>query len=397
MTTDKRSKPKPTDDQRQPPAADSGRKERQTEEDNRERSASPPPPPPPLPSPPPPPPPPPGDGPRRSPRKKEGEKKRPTSPHRREQDRKRPRDSKLSYAAAARSRKQNWPDREIRMSPTNPRIRLQRPDWKALESVILKTLGTWVMEKGRTLPPESRLTQLLKYGVQRLFYDSDLHCGVIELKPGADPEVFRLEIIPTILLPVQMTASIMRASGSPIISAFTPLIYQTWEDSEYKGLLQMYNPILQEQTFEVHRIDKKDVGTIYFFRTTDVVVRYIQDKNYTLEHLLGQTIFNRNVERASVETCVTLMPPENMDLSHPSPPNLPAVPQVAASTASPALPRNPILEGLLAEEEEHLKWIEREEALLGIPHEGGLRTPTREEIEGGDRDPDLAFPDNVVD
>ncbi len=300
-----------------------------------------------------------------------------------------------------------WPDREIRFSPADPAVHLVRADWKMMEQVILRVLGRWVLRMGQSLSPAARLAELQKYGVQRLFYDSDLHCGVIELKPDADPEVFRENILPVSELHIRMKASFIRESGLPIISAFTPSVYKTWEDSEYKGLLQMFNPILQEQPFEVHNIVKQEVGDIFYFQTTEVVVNYIKEKKYTLEHLLGQTIFNKKIETTSVDFCLTAAPPETMDTCGDRRASPPPRRDIGAATigdspagSDPVAPGGSGREGTPGTDPiaDHEKWLEEQERELGF-HGAQNKQPqfgARDDAEVEDGELNLAYPDNVV-
>ncbi len=298
-----------------------------------------------------------------------------------------------------------WPDREIRFSPADPAVHLVRADWKRMEQVLLKVLGRWVLQMGSSLSPSARLAELQKYGVQRLFYDSDFHCGVVELKPEADPEVFRAHILPVADLHIRMKASFIRESGLPIISAFTPSVYKTWEDSEYKGLLQMFNPILQEQPFEVHNIVKQEVGDIFYFQTTEAVVNYVKEKKYTLEHLLGQTIFNKKIETTMVDFCLTAPPPETLDTSGdrrppPSPrrDDGPGAVGDPAAGSGPVAPGGPGLGGTPVDDPiaDHEKWLDEQERELGFhgPRKTLPRARDDDEIEDGELN--LAYPDNVV-
>ena len=135
----------------------------------------------------------------------------------------------------------------------------------------------------------------------RGYITTDLNCGILEAKADANAESIHNKLIPGLALPLQVRASILADNHLPIVSVFTPGIYQAHEADEYKELLQAYDPILLEHPFITHRVEPRSNGTVYYFQATEPVIEHIKGKEYTLEYPLGQAIFHCRVEYETVD------------------------------------------------------------------------------------------------
>lgn len=196
-----------------------------------------------------------------------------------------------------------------------------------MEPLILKAHGALIIQTKRTLTSHfpDQIDTLKRLALQRLYYDPDLSCGILETKIDADTATIRNTLVPLLDLPIRLKASILSDTKSPIVSAFTPSVYQTYGVAEWLELLQSYNPILSDSNFIFHEEVKKKLGSTYYFRTTDSIVEYLKNHDWTLEHALGQTIFNQRIEYEPQDLCLTRIPPDTMDDSC-GPPQTPDIP-----------------------------------------------------------------------
>lgn len=258
----------------------------------------------------------------KSPKKRSGDKDRDRTDHG-----KRRRDDnygKKTYAEASRgSRRPPWQETDIRIYHADARKTISLAEWKKLEPLILKAHGALILQLKRSLPVEDLGEAFTALALQRIYYDTDLNCGILEAKVDASAEDIRNKLIPGLALPVQIRASILSDNHLPIVSVFTPGVYQAYEADEYKELLQAYNPILLEHPFITHQVEPRPNGIVYYFQTSDPVVEYIKGKEYTLEYPLGQAIFHRRVEYETVDSCLSIMPATPQVLEEADPPLLP--------------------------------------------------------------------------
>lgn len=112
-----------------------------------------------------------------------------------------------------------------------------------------------------------------------------------------------------ITLPVRLQAMVSTDALQPIISAFLPQVYLHYTPEQYLESLQWIHPLLEEQPFVIHKIENKENGTLYSFKTTSLVVEYIRKNNFRLQHGLGQTIFNQKMEFENPTSVLTAEPP----------------------------------------------------------------------------------------
>ena len=272
----------------------------------------------------------------KSPKKRSGDKDRDRTEHG-----KRRRDDnygKKTYAEASRgSRRPQWQETDIRIFHADARKTISLAEWKKLEPLILKAHGALILQLKRSLPVEDLGEAFTALALQRIYYDTDLNCGILEAKVDASAEAIRNKFIPGLALPIQIRASILADSHLPIVSVFTPGVYQAYEAEEYKELLQAFNPILLEHPFITHQVEPRPNGIVYYFQTTDPVVEYIKGKEYTLEYPLGQAIFHRRVEYETVDSCLSIMPakPQVLDGD-----DLPHIPDIDTDPISPSFQDN---------------------------------------------------------
>jgi hypothetical protein len=165
---------------------------------------------------------------------------------------------------------------------------------------------------------------VLPFLIQRIYYHTEILCGIIEVAPEADAETFRNRVIPMLELPVQLKALVNTDSWVPIVSAFTPQVYQAYSPEVYVNLLKIVNPLLAQEAFDLHHTVLRENGRQLYFRTTPTVLEFIRSNSYIIRHALGQTIFNRRAEYEPNVEIFTMMPSTPLDNSVP-PPEPPSV------------------------------------------------------------------------
>lgn len=251
----------------------------------------------------------------RRPREARGRSRRPSSssesiedgqlaPHRNRE--RRPREDsrhkgRKSYAAATRPKTTpKWSQSEIRMYAMGEDTPLQMQSWKSLEAPIIQAHHLFLREI-KLMENDVKV-----YCLQRLYFDTDLRCGVLEVAPGANAQSVRDDFIPTLELPIQLKAMINSDNQRPIVHSFSPHIYEAFSPEEFLESLQWMNPILEEQPFQICQPVKKNAsGILYSFLTTTPVVEYIRQKGWRLQHGLGQTSFNQHIDYEVTDVVLT--------------------------------------------------------------------------------------------
>ncbi len=180
-----------------------------------------------------------------------------------------------------------WGEREIRLVITENQGTLPRSVWKSLEAAILQGHAAFLRALGAQNEP------LQPFLLQKIYYHTEVFCGVIEVTEEGDAALFRDLVIPTLDLPIRLHALIKTDGRVPILSTFTPQVYHAYTTSDYVDLMKLVNPILSEKPFNIIQEEKRDHGRLLYFKTTHTVLNYVKDKLYILPHALGQTIFNR--------------------------------------------------------------------------------------------------------
>jgi hypothetical protein len=214
-----------------------------------------------------------------------------------------------SYADVARPNRLHnpsiWGEKEIRLVAADPQTPLNKNVWRQLEAPILQGHGLFL----RLL--KSNNEPVVPFLIQRIYYNQELSCGIIEVGSNTDAATLRDRFIPILEIPIVLKALVKTDNRIPVVSAFTPQVYQAYSTDEYVDLMKIVNPILESEPFEVIQTLVKDNGRQFFFKTTDVVLEFIRENSFIIQHALGQTIFNRRIEyemNAEVYTLPPLIP-----------------------------------------------------------------------------------------
>jgi hypothetical protein len=241
-----------------------------------------------------------------------------------------------SYAEAARPTRlptsRPWGDKEIRLINADSASNLPRVIWRQMEAVLLQSHATFLK-----LLKEAK-EQVTPFLIQRIYYSNELLCGIIEVVPEADVTIFRDRVIPMLDLPIKLKALVHTDRRIPVVSAFTPQVYQAYTPAEYVELLKMVNPLLEEETFELQQTVAKENGRLLYFRTTPTVLEFIKSNTYILRHVLGQTIFNRRIEFEASTEVYTMDLPAPMDEMLQEPPSVDGDAPMKDVETDPVLP-----------------------------------------------------------
>lgn len=199
-----------------------------------------------------------------------------------------------------------WTDLEIRFYSADSKTPLTCQIWDKLQTEIKCAYAIWAkvylnnFEDGDTIR------------IQNPRWDPDLHCGIITMPEGSNAKKIRDGFIPTLRLPTQLKAIIKEDFMAPVVKTTMPdQLYNVFTTEEHLEFMKIFNPILEQHMFKIHRSRKKKDARVVQIKTTEEVVDYLKEKNFTILYPSGEVIFQTKISRARVSNVYTL--PDKLD------------------------------------------------------------------------------------
>jgi len=222
-----------------------------------------------------------------------------------------------------------WTDLEIRFYAADDNTPLTRRGWNSLEAQLKNAHAIWAKVFLHTSKDRNSIRILNPK------WDHDLRCGVIPLPEGANARTIRDGFIPTLYLPTQLKALIKGDLMAPVVrTRMEDHLYEGFTPEAHVDYMKLYNPILEDNKFEVLHCQIMKEERILYIKTNDTVLEYLRENKFTIPYPSGEITFSTDVTR-EVESSVCTLPQDQKEIQFPLRQSLPTVDERVEDAAYP--------------------------------------------------------------
>jgi len=194
-----------------------------------------------------------------------------------------------------------WSVREIRFHAVGVRDPLTKEQWRPLQTQLRAAHAIW----SNIYNAQNEDKQTVK--INNPMWDSVMGCGVITLPEGAIAKKIRDGFIPQLQLPIQLRASVKEDMRVPVLKTTMPDdLYAAFKTEEHVEHLKQYNPIFGLHPFVQHKCYRIDRARVLQIKTSEEVVKYVQEKNFVVPYPSGEVYFQREIHWTAATAVCTL-------------------------------------------------------------------------------------------